>query len=182
MERVNPEAGKYTLSQLKALEGRRDRIQKYVRDYYNLFDFHQKMRFRRLVREWGKKLGFYRHKGRHFDDIEIILLKQIALNTIRIEETEFLVRSGQVPRFGTEDTYSLACQKERRETIKLLHTLIHTKRKKKSVTSFDDVRNVLRKDKGLEETETQLEPDKYDRARRPDVGITLRVAGGKKEE
>jgi hypothetical protein len=176
MESLKPEVGTHDNVKISCLEHNKEKRLTSLRCYYNLFSPPQKHRFTRLVRLWGKKLGIITNLGRNGDTIEILLLKQIALNTIRIEEVETGIRTNQIPKYGNEDNYALDCQKERREAIKLLITILHTKKKKKSATSLDDVRNILRKDKGLDSTETELDPDMHDRKIRTDVDLTLRVA------
>lgn len=180
MESLEPDVATRDNREIKKFVKKSGRIKKWIGGFYKLLDNEQQIRFRKLLHAWCEKFSIPLSPDQYNKDsqetLELLLLKQIALNTIRIEMAEYLILGDKTSQYTKVEDYYLAYQKERREAIRLFYSIIHSAKKKKSVISLDEVRNRLREDKGLDNVETTVQPDKFDRDRRIDKEVVLRVA------
>jgi len=121
--------------------------------YFRKLTKDQKARFNRIVSSICKKEGVTYAKY----PIELILIRQIALNTVRIEQGELEILDGRAEAYTSDaEKWLLALQKERREAMKDLILLLKTGDKKGHINKFSDIRDSLREEDGLEKSP---EPD-----------------------
>jgi len=130
--------------------------------YYRKLEKFQKRRFTRITASIAKRLGLKLNQC----PVEIILIRQIALNTIRIEEAELYLLNHAEEKWENEklEKWLVTAQKERREAIKDLSSLSKMTGKKGEVDKFKDLRDALRSTEKLPESKkVRYNPDGHDR-------------------
>lgn len=145
---------------ISGLEARAEQLNIRIGAYFSELDPKQKQRFTRIVNHISK-----RFKLKAYDNpLEYILIRQIALNSIRIEKTEKkLLEDENYAHDDKLEKWLLGIQAERRNAMETLWTLIKTNRKKGDVEKFGDMRDYLREAEGLPKSEIVVSPDGHDR-------------------
>lgn len=119
--------------------------------YRKLAEYQQK-RFNRVVASIGNKLNVNLNQN----PVKMILIRQIALNTVRIEEAELYLINHPVDKWVAEvENWLIKAQRERREAISLLSIMTKVTDRKKKVAGFAELRDVLREEENLPKTENR---------------------------
>jgi len=128
--------------------------------YYSHLETHQRKRFKNIVSSITTKYGIKQRDH----PVETLLIRQIALNTIRIEETELELRNIPDEKWHSDkEKWLFLAQKERREAIALLNTILQVNRRKHKIGAFEMLRGDLRAEEGLETSKTDYVLDGHDR-------------------
>jgi len=137
--------------------------------FYSKFNSHQRHRFDNTISIIEKVFGFTRRTN----PLETILIRQIALNVVLADKNALWLLEIDEPEYQDKVKKILwQSQKEIRETVSLLHSISHVKRKKKAVDIFSELREGLRKEEGLEKsTEKDYHKDGHGRRYHKD-GVT----------
>lgn len=148
-KKVYPIATKEEREDLRRLDGlSKDSIR--IGIFYSKLTQHQKSRFQRIVKSLARKLALELNRN----PLEMILVRQIALNSIRIEDAELSIIEGENPKYMSNvEKWLFLAQKERRDAISLLATVARVTEKSDRVSSFKVLRDVLREEEGLPPTE-----------------------------
>ncbi len=128
-------------------------------EYYTHLTKMQRARFTRIVGQLSRALGL--RLDQHPN--EMILIKSIAIDEILAD----IAMTGIIKDTTKADIWSknlFAVKKDLRESMHLLWTIAKTTDKKKSVSSFANLRDTLRKEEKLPPSEhTGIAPDGHDR-------------------
>jgi hypothetical protein len=137
---------------------------------YQKLEDYQRARFDRIVGSLARDIGINRYQSPR----EMILIRQIALNTIRIERAELDIMEGKVEAYVSKvETWLIKMQRERCNALKTLSTITKVAKKKARVSSFTVLRDTLRKEERLPKTEQRdLAKDGHDRRYYDDVTRT----------
>ena len=128
--------------------------------FYRKLGDYQKRRFNRIVNSLAYKLNLALNQC----PIEMILMRQIALMTVKIDEAELQIINNPEEKYASDaEAWILRAQKERRGALELLSRMGKSKEKRKSVTSYDDLRNILRDKEDLPATVTEIKKDGHQR-------------------
>jgi len=139
--------------------------------YYSKLKTNQKKRFDHIVRAITYKFKIYPRKS----PLETILVRQIALNTVRIEEAELAWIDEDKDRYDSPiNKWLFDAQKERRQTIESLSTIMKREGKKGGMEGFGKLRNILRDEQDLPKSETEVTPTGHDRRHYDDVTRTAK--------
>lgn len=131
-----------------------------VGQYYSLLSGSQKKRFGHITKAIQRNLKMYPRRN----PVETILIRQIAFNTLRIEEAEIDVLKDASKKYSSDvEKWIFLARKERREAITTLFTIIKLSGKKDKKGRFDDLRNVLRAEEDLPPVTVKKNPDGHDR-------------------
>ena len=97
--------------------------------------------------------------------MEMLLVRQIAIDTIRIDKAHAeLVEMPNIDYAADAEKWLFLAKKERREAINLLATLTRVTEKRDGVDRFGDLRDTLRKEEKLPKSDnTTRKPDGHDR-------------------
>jgi hypothetical protein len=140
--------------------------------FYHKLPKAQKKRFDKVSYTIVKKmkLDFARNP------LEVLLVRQIAMNTIKIEQAELDLIEGKAEHYTSDvEKWLFLAQKERRETMLNLVMIAKTADKKSGTSKFGDLRDELREEQGLEKSELkELSPDGHDRRSYDDITRTAR--------
>lgn len=149
-----------TQSKIDTLEKNAESMVTRIGSYYSELQHYQKLRFDKIVRDIAHKFRVYVKAN----PLEYILIRQIALNTIRIDEAERALILGKEPQYTSAvEKWLFSAQKERREAIQTLFTLFKTDETKKKLSNFDALRDTLRTEVDLPPSENKINPDGHDR-------------------
>jgi hypothetical protein len=148
-----------------------DKLQIRVGEFFRKLTESQKHRYYRIMKGIARKyeLSLNQHP------VEMILIRQIALSTVRIEAAEAKVVGDEKEEFiGKVEAWIFKMQEERRNAINTLHAIIGIKGKKREVQNMKELRGDLRDSEGLPETEYKdtVEPNAERYARRDYDNIT----------
>lgn len=158
MKRNNPIVTYNEKRKILSLEKKVDKIDVRIGRYYSNLEEYQKKRFDRLVGSLARRYDIALNQS----PMEMILIRQIALNTIRIEEAELYLVKNPDQQWSTDvEKWLFLSQKERREAINLLSTLVQAGSKQDKAASFDSIRNILRTEEGLKESKTEIKETGY---------------------
>ncbi len=128
-------------------------------EYYTHLSQMQRARFIRIVGQLARALGLKLDQHPN----EMILIKSIAIDEILAD----IAMTGIIKDTTKAEIWSknlFGVKKDLRESMHLLWTIAKTTDKKKSVSSFGALRNVLRSEEELPASEnTELAPDGHDR-------------------
>ena len=129
--------------------------------YYSKLKTNQKKRFQTISGAITRRFEIFARKN----PLEMLLVRQIALNTIRIEEAELAILDGAKEKFlDAIEKWLFLAQKERREAISTLFNIMKRDTNKAKDDKFGDLRSLLRDEQGLEEsTEESTKPSSTDR-------------------
>lgn len=138
-----------------------------VGHYFRKLSKPQKQRFNRIVNSIAYKYGLA--LNRH--PTEMIIIRDVALFTVRIEAAQRRILGGELPEYIDEmEEWIFKAQKERRESINLLSKLVKVTEKKDGVKTFGDLRDILREKEGLEKSKkSEINPDGHDRRHYDDL-------------
>lgn len=140
-----------------------------IGEYYDKFSQVQKARFNRIVNSIARKMGVALNRS----PMPVILIRQIAFNTIRIEQSEAQLIEEKIGfTLNDIEKWRFQAQKDLRESMETLMTLLKTTDKKQSLGSFGGMRNILRGKEGLEASEDYINPDGHDRRHYDDLTRT----------
>lgn len=173
MKRLSPivgqeVAGKDTPAKLARFESEADATDARIGSYWSKLTYRQKERFTRISKSIQRQLKVYPQRN----PLETILVRQIALNTIRIELAESDLLEDKEDKYSSNmEKWLLLAQKERRDAITTLSSLIKAEGRKDKLTDFGGLRNILRKDEDLPPTKTEMQVDPKQRRYHKD-GIT----------
>ena len=149
MQPLEGEANTKQLAQLESARKNAEVTEARIGMYYRKLTRDQRGRFDRIVNGISKKEGICVTKN----PLELILARQIALNTVRIEQGELDILNGVAERYSHDaEKWLLLLQKERREAMKDLVLLLRTGSKKGQINKFSDIRDSLREEDGLEKS------------------------------
>ena len=147
-----------------------DKLNIRIGAYYTKLKTNQKNRFGSIERSIKSKLELTNRNN----PMEMILVRQIALNTIRIEEAELdfmdakkefkcegcgKITTREDKYKATVDKWIFSAQKERRDAMTTLTTILKIETKKGGVNNFLDMRNALREGENLDKTEEAEVPE-----------------------
>ena len=128
-------------------------------EYYTHLSDMQRARFTRIVGQISRALGL--RLDRHPN--ETILIKSIAIDEILAD----IAMTGIITNPTKSDIWAknlFSVKKDLRESMHLLWTIAKTTDKKKSLSSFSGLRDLLRQDKGLPKSDNDtITPDGHDR-------------------
>ena len=129
--------------------------------YYKKLNEEKKGRFDRIVTSIVKNFDLKKSKN----PLETLLARQIALNTIRIEEAELDIIDQKFAKYGDKiEKWLFSAQKERRDAMTTLSNLLKAVGIKGKKDSYFNLRDDLREDEGLGKSENnQVNPDGHDR-------------------
>jgi len=146
---------------IELIDRNSDKLNIRIGAYYTKLKTNQKSRFNSIVKSITTKLEV---TNRH-NPMEMLLVRQIALNTIRIEEAELDVMEGHEEKYlAAIEKWLFNAQKERRDAMTTLSTILKVNSKKGGVGSFTGMRSALRSSENLPESElTETPPDSHDR-------------------
>ncbi len=135
--------------------------------YFSSLTKHQKTRFKRIEGSLARKLGLKLNQS----PIEMILVRQIALNTVRIEEAELDIINNKEEEYGKKiEDWLFRAQRERREAISTLTTITKVSKTKTGENKFGIFREVFRDNEKLKKSKkTEIQPDGHDRRYRDNV-------------
>lgn len=162
MQRKTPEINTREEGKIKYLEDEMTLTDLDLRigRYYRLLKDWQKKRFDRLTKAIAREYGINVVKTQ----TRRTLIRHLAFLILRIEEAELeLLKDSKEKYDGKIEKWLLQARKEFRGGLRDLDILCRVKKKKDKVVSFDDFRNQIRSEEGLEPTETQLAKDGHDR-------------------
>ena len=164
------EDGKQVVRTIEALDRKAESQNLRIGAYYSKLKTNQKKRFEAITRAISHRFKIFARKN----PLEILLVRQIALNTIRIEEAELaLIEGGQEKYLAAIEKWLFLAQKERREAISTFFSIMKRDNTKKSGDGFGDLRDLLRDEEGLEPSEEALEsPTSTDRRHYDDIKRT----------
>ncbi len=160
---------KFSLRKLRGLPRQKAKNGEY---YTHLSDI-QRARFTRIVGQISRALGL--RLDRHPN--ETILIKSIAIDEILAD----IAMTGIIRDTTRADIWSknlFSVKKDLRESMHLLWTMAKTTDKKKSVSSFSGLRDMLRRDEDLPKSDKDtVAPDGHDRrwSKQGTDGITRTV-------
>jgi len=131
-----------------------------IGQYYTTLPKNNKDRFNRIAGSLARRYDLALNKY----PAEMLLIRQIAMDTLKIEELELhLLNNPQDKWVSMAEKWLLLAKKERRETISTLSTLVKVTEKTDKVVKFDDLRNVLRVSEDLPESTTKMSEDGHKR-------------------
>lgn len=162
MQRKQPHLIQKDSKKLERAEDSSDKDNIRIGAYYSKLKTNQKKRFDKIVLSISNKLKINSIKN----PLEIILVRQIALNTVRIEEAELAMFNSNDEKYLVAiEKWLFSAQRERREAMSTLMTLTKKEKGKSTTDSFGKLRDILRDEKGLEKStsEVELPPDGHDR-------------------
>lgn len=138
-----------------------ERLNLRIGAYYSKLKTNQKKRFDAIARAISRNLNIFISKH----PLETLLVRQIALNTVRIEEAELdIMNTVDTKYVASIEKWLFSAQKERRDTMLTLNTLQKMEPKREKVDNFLNLRNEMREGEGLEKTtEPTRAPDGHDR-------------------
>lgn len=140
-----------------------------IGSYFNELTKSQRARFKTIVSALSKRFS----ATARANPLETLLIRQIALNTVRIESAEQDIAKGKVDAYSSDvSKWLFAAQKERREAMDTLLIIIKRDERKKAVTDFGDMRQILRKEENLPDSPIPINPDGYDRRTYDDITRT----------
>lgn len=138
--------GKQEVQRIETLERKAESQNIRIGAYYSKLKTNQKKRFESIASAISKKFKIFSRKN----PLEILLVRQIALNTIRIEEAELAILDGGEEKFlAAVEKWLFLAQKERREAIATFFAI--TKREKNLGKNIDlgFLREELREEQDL---------------------------------
>jgi hypothetical protein len=162
---------KQKLSQLEVLEDK-DYVGARIGIFYHKLPKKQKRRFDRVCTTICRKMKIEFAKS----PLEMLLIRQIAMLTIRIEQAELDILEGRAERYSKDiESWLFLAQKERREAMSLLMLFHRTGDKKSGTSKFSDLRDELRDEQGLGKSqETEPIIDGHDRRSYDDITRTVK--------
>jgi hypothetical protein len=169
MQRKSPLDPVHKDKQIVKVEEEAERTNIRIGAYYSKLKTNQKKRFENIVRAISRRLKLFARKN----PVEYILIRQIALNTIRIEEAELSLMDGINEKYASDvEKWLLLAQKERRDAMTTLFTIMKREDKKSGIEKFNELRDILREEKDLPPSKVQLTPDGHDRRHYDDITRT----------
>lgn len=131
-----------------------------IGEFYTKYSINQKRRFHRIVHSIARHYGIALNQA----PIETLLIRRISINTIEAEDLKVCVMDN--PR--AEDAlkireFLIKLDKEIREAMVTLVTILKVDNKKLSANKYKDIRKALRNEQGLETTDVETAPDGKDR-------------------
>ena len=159
MKKLLPQITQRDLSYFK--KSKIDKMAIRVGQYYSKLKSNQRDRFDRIIRSLCHKYGLIQNKC----PLEMILMRQIALNSIRIEEAEsWLIDNPDKMWITDVEKWLLLIQKERREAVNLLASLVKMVEKEGKLNTFGNLRDGLREEEGLPKSKKmELSPNGHQR-------------------
>jgi len=129
--------------------------------FYSKLDRNTQGRFKRIVGSLVRKLNLNIRSS----PAEMLLIRQIAYNSIRIENAEKAILSGEQEIYSSDaEKWLFLAQKERRDAISLLDTMTKVAKRRKGIGASDLLRGVLRESEELDITKHEgTSPDAKDR-------------------
>lgn len=160
MQPKNPLTIYKDTQKLETLEEKSDDLCIRIGIFYSKLKTNQKMRFDKVINALSRKYKLYPNKN----PLEILLVRQIALNTLRIEEAELELMQGNDVKYSSDiEKWLFLAQKERREALNTLSLLLKVEGKKDKLFKAKDIRDLLREEEGLPPAESQIKSDGHDR-------------------
>ncbi len=161
MQLKSPLAKQDVIEKLEKVENESEELSIRIGVYYSKLKTNQKKRFNSIVKAICKKFVIYIRKH----PLEMILVRQIALNTIRIEEVELALMEGAIEKYSdAKEKWLFSAQKERRDAMTTLQSLLKVGDNRKSVGNFDKMRDLLRDEEDLPPAKPmEKTPDGHDR-------------------
>jgi len=162
---------KQKLAQLEVLEDK-DYVGARIGIFYHKLPKRQKRRFDRVCTTICRKMKIEFAKN----PLEMLLIRQVAMNTIRIEQAELDLLEGKYAKYTSDiEKWLFLAQKERRDAMAGLILLYKSGDKKSGTSKFGDLRDELRDEQGLEKSkEVELSPDGHDRRSYDDITRTAK--------
>jgi len=160
MQPLSPEGNKKEKQDLRKLK-KLDKENIRIGLFYSKLNTHQKQRFTRIVRSISSHLGLHQQKYPN----EMILIRQIAMDTIHIEEADrMLIEDIDKKERENIRKWAIALRKERNSAQSLLYTLTKVSEKSNKVDNFASLRDTLRELENLPQSKNRdYQPDGHDR-------------------
>lgn len=151
-----------------------DKLQIRVGEFFRQLTMSQKQRYYRIIKGIARKYEL----SMNSNPVEMILIRQIALSTVRLENAESKVINVEDKEYsGDIEKWIFKIQEERRNAIITLHTIMGIKGKRREVQNMKDLRTDLREAEGLPNTEYSDPTDKrYERRHYDDVTRSVALA------
>lgn len=145
----------------KIIDSNPEKVDIRIGFFFSKLPTYQKQRFNRIVTSIARKLNVALNQCQ----IEIILIRQIALDTIKIDEAElFLINNPESKWVSQTEEFLFKAKKERREAIKDLCTVMQIQGKKSGLDNFGELRDSLREAENLDKGKELIMPkDGHDR-------------------
>ena len=142
--------GVNTHRNIEAAERKAEADNNRIGAYFSKLNTHQKKRFQSVVKSITHKFSVTARQN----PLEIILIRQIALNTIRIEQAELdILNGGEDKYLSAIEKWLFSAQKERREAISTFFNIQKRDDIQEKSGGFGDLRNILRDDEDLPPSE-----------------------------
>lgn len=172
MQRLSALGKDQDLKKVESIDRNAEKLDIRIGAYYSSLKTNQKKRFNSIIGAISRKFGLLISKH----PLEMLLVRQIALHTVRIEEAELNVATEKEPKYvAVIEKWLFSAYKERREVMVTLNTLQKIEPKRGQIDGFLNLRNSLRKDEGLEKTEEVISsPDGHDRRYYDDITRTTK--------
>ena len=138
--------GKQVVRKIEETERKAEAQNIRIGAYYSKLKTNQKKRFESIASAISRKFKIFSRKN----PLEMLLVRQIALNTIRIEEAELAILNGGEEKFlAAVEKWLFLAQKERREAIATFFSITKRDKTESKDINLGFLRGELRKEENL---------------------------------